>query len=62
MCCVYTLIHRGKTDDLPAMMSRPKNVSNDSFVSHQDLSEYVSLANIEQGFHGEVALKKGYKT
>ena len=27
-----------------------------------DLSEYVDLANIEQGFPGEPALKKGYKT
>ena len=43
-------------------MSRPTDVFNDSFVSHKDLSEYVGLANIEQGFHGEPALKKGYKT
>ena len=44
------------------MMSRPTDVLNDSFVSHQDLSEYVGLANIKRGFHGEPALKKGYKT
>ena len=43
-------------------MSRPTDVLNDYFVSHQDLSEYVGLANIEQGFPGEPALKKGYKT
>ena len=55
------LKHHGKTEDWP-MMSRPTNVLNDSFVSHQDLSEYVGLANIKRGFHGEPALKKGYKT
>ena len=49
---------RGKTDDWP-MMSRPTYVLNDSFVSHPDLSEYVGLANIEQGFNGEPTLKKG---
>ena len=54
-------MHRGKTDDWP-MMSRPRDVLNDSFVSHQDLSDYGGLANIERGFHGEPALKKGYKT
>ena len=44
------------------MMSRPTDVLNDSYVSHQDLSEYVGLANSERGFPGELALKKGYKT
>ena len=44
------------------MMSRPTDVSNDSFVCYQDLSEYVGLENIERGFHGEPALKKHYKT
>ena len=41
------------------MMSCPTDVLNDSFVSHPDLSEYVGLANIERGLHGEPALKKG---
>jgi hypothetical protein len=49
--------HRGKTDDWP-MMSRPTDVFNDYFVCYQDLSEYVGLANIERGFHGEPALNK----
>ena len=49
--------HRGKNDDGP-MMSRPTDVSNDSSVCYQDLSEYVGLENIKQGFHGEPALKK----
>ena len=53
--------HHGKTEDWP-MMSRQTDVLNDSFVSDQDLSEYVGLANIERGFPGEPALKKGYKT
>ena len=53
--------HRGKTDDWP-MMSRPTDVSNDSFVCYQDLSEYVGLENIKQGFDGEPALKKHYET
>ena len=35
------------------MMSRPEDVSNDSFVGYQDLSEYVGLSNIKQGFYGE---------
>ena len=51
--------HHGKTDDLP-MMSHPNDVSNDSFVCYKDLSEYVGLENILQGFHGEPALKKHY--
>ena len=42
------------------MMSRPKDVLNGSFVCYQDLSEYVGLENIEQGFHDEPALKKHY--
>ena len=49
--------HRGKSDDWP-MMSRPKGVSKDSIICYQDLLEYVDLQNIEQGFHGEPALKK----
>ena len=52
-------MHRGKTDDGP-MMSRPKDVSSDSFVRYQNLSEYVGLKNIKQGFHGEPALKNYY--
>ena len=51
----------GKTDDLP-MMSHPNDVLNDSFVSYQDLSEYVGLSNIKRGFPGEAVLKKHYKT
>ena len=31
------------------------------FVCHQDLSEYVSLENIEPGFHSEPGLKKHHK-
>ena len=44
------------------MMSCPTDVLNDSFVclTDQDLSEYVGLENIEQGFHGEPALKNHY--
>ena len=42
------------------MMSRPTYVLNDSFVFYQDLSEYVGLENIKQGFHGDSALKKHY--
>ena len=52
-------MHRGKNDDWP-VMSRPTDVLNDSFVCYQDLSEYVGLENIWQGFHGEPALKKHY--
>ena len=44
------------------MMSRPTDVLNDSFVGYQDLSEYVGLENLKQGFHGDEALKKYYKT
>ena len=44
------------------MMSRPTVVFNDFFVCYQDLSEYVGLENIKQGFHGEPAFKKHYKT
>ena len=44
------------------MISRPTDFLNDSFVCYQDLSEYVGLENIEQGFHGEPALKKHYLT
>ena len=51
----------GKTDDLP-MMSHPNDVLNDSFVSYQDLSEYVGLSNIERGFHDEPTFKNHYKT
>ena len=61
VCVSANAGHRGKTDDWP-MMSRPKDVLNDSFVCYQDLSEYVCLLNIEQGFHGEPALKNHYKT
>ena len=39
------------------MMSRPTDVSNDSIVGYQDLLKCVGLENIEQGFHGEPALK-----
>ena len=53
--------HRGKTDDW-LKMSRPNDVSNDSFVCYKDLLEYVGLLNIEQGFHGQPELKKHYKT
>ena len=59
--CPVAGCHRGKTDDWP-MMSRQTYVFNCSFVSHQDLSEYVGPANIKQGVHGEPALKNGYKT
>ena len=48
--------HCGKNDDGP-MMSRQTDVLNDCFVCYQDLSEYVGLENIEQGFHGEPSLK-----
>ena len=48
-----------KMADQP-MLSRTKDVLNDFFISHQDLSEYVGLSNIERGFHGEPALKKCY--
>ena len=48
-----------KNYDWP-MMSRPTDFLNDFFVCYQDLSVYVGLANIEQGFHGEPALKKHY--
>ena len=53
--------HRGKTDNWH-MRSRPTNISNDSFVCYQPLSEYVGLEHIKRGFHGEPALKKQYKT
>ena len=43
------------------MMSRPTDVSNNSFACYQDLSEYVGFENIWQGFHGEPALKKNTK-
>ena len=42
------------------MMSRPTDVWNEFIVCYQDLSEYVGLVNIEQGFHGEPALEKHY--
>ena len=42
------------------MMSSPTDFLNDSFVCCPDLSEYVGLEDIEQGFHGEPALKKYY--
>ena len=57
ICICSCICHRGKTDDWP-MMSRPTDVFNDYFVCYQDLSEYVGLANIERGFHGEPALNK----
>ena len=44
------------------MMSRPTDVSNDSFVCYQDLSEYVGLESFLLEFHGEPALKKHYWT
>ena len=44
------------------MMSRLTDVWNDSFACYQNLLEYVGLENIWQGFHGEPALKKHYKT
>ena len=44
------------------MMSRPADVLNDSFVCYQDLSEYVGLENIKEGFHGEPAFQKHYLT
>ena len=50
---------RGKTDDWP-LMSRPADVSNEYIVCYQDLPEYVGLENIEQGFHGQPALKKHF--
>ena len=53
------LQHLGETDDGP-MMSRPTDVLDNSFVCYQDLSEYVGLENIEQGFHCEPAVKKHY--
>ena len=59
MLGVTCQVHCGKTDDWP-MMSRPTDILNDSFVCYQDLSKYVGLENIEQGFHGEPALKKHY--
>ena len=63
-CAQYADIisgHCSKAGDWP-MMSRPKDVLNDFFVYYQDHSEYIGLSNIEQGFHGEPALKKHYKT
>ena len=39
-----------------------QDISNDSFVCYQDLSEYVGLENIKQGYHSELALKKHYRT
>ena len=53
--------HRGKTDDWP-MMSRPKDVLNDSFVCYKDLSGYVGLSNIKQEFHSEPTFKMHHKT
>ena len=40
------------------MMSGPRDVSNDSFVCYQDLSEYVGPGNNKRGFHGKPTLKK----
>ena len=51
--------HLGKNDNWP-LMSRQTDVSNDSFVCYQNLSEYDGLKNIEQKFHGKPALKKYY--
>ena len=44
------------------MMSRQTDVSNDSVVCYQDLSEYAGVENMKQGFYGEPALKKRYYT
>ena len=54
-------LHRGKIEDWPTM-SRSIDVLIDSFVFYEDLSEYFGLKIIEQGFPGEPALKKHYKT
>ena len=54
-------LYRGTTDDW-LMMSRTKDVLNDSFVCYQNLSEYIGILNIKQGFHGKPSLKKHYKT
>ena len=32
----------------------------DYFVCYKDLSEYIGIEHIWQGFHGETALKKHY--
>ena len=40
------------------IMVLPKDVLHDFFVFVQDFSEYICRLNIQQGFHGELALKK----
>ena len=40
------------------MMSPPTGVFNDFFIYFQDLSEYVGVSNIGQGFYGVPVLNK----
>ena len=42
-------VHRGETNNWP-MISCPKDVSNDSFVCYQDISDYLVSKISNEGF------------